>query len=249
SASARWLYNRALNPTKQVTKAEAQEVVPELLQRKFWASTFPRLQTKVEENLKNAEANLTQAEDQAVRDLENTYIPTGRYRTVQVPGRPPTPGPTIDIYPGEAAPPGAPRVGVGESVGPRGPDVGFRAPPEGTGGTAASSYRVYETQRGAFSLQPVLDALQDVMKSAHVGGRFPTRHSERRYHAALNQGGRLAKFGRFVPLRDAIKIRRILDKPLGQKGTFYLDPKWQSLERVQEIAANRLRGLINDNFP
>lgn len=61
SAGAEHLYQQALNPTKLITKGETQKVVPELLDRGFWASTFPRYVEQTQNKLASATAALDAA--------------------------------------------------------------------------------------------------------------------------------------------------------------------------------------------
>jgi hypothetical protein len=61
SDSAKALYERSLNPTRIITKAETDKVVPELMDKKYWASTFPRYVKQTEEQLTKAAANLKAA--------------------------------------------------------------------------------------------------------------------------------------------------------------------------------------------
>jgi hypothetical protein len=249
SSSARWLYEKAINPTTKVSKEATRRVVPELLTRDFWAATFPRLQSQADTQLTAAEGKLEEAFDEAIKESKGTYTPTGKYRTVKTPGTPGR-GPVIDIYPvREAVPPGGPprieqTTGVGRPTG----DIGPRVEAE-TGGTAGKTERIYETRLNRFDLKPVLDQLRSMIKDYSVRGMRPTAQAETAYRQILDQYNRLSQFGRFVTLEDARKLRQILDTPLGEKGAHLIDPKWASLDRVQKRAADALRGQINENFP
>ena len=78
--SAEWLYNRALNPTKAVTKAETQEVVPELLTKRYWKTTWPRLHEDVKAKTFAAGKKVEEVENKIVKDYDQTYVATGRSR-------------------------------------------------------------------------------------------------------------------------------------------------------------------------
>jgi len=306
AGSARWLYNRALNPTTKITKGETAEVVPELLERHFWRATFPRLKDAAEENLANAEQGVGQAEAAAIRRSQRTYTTTGYYRVSRTP--PPRPGPaTINVPPAggagaaAGAPGAAPAAGGAAAIpggaGPLaqaggeemlGPEAAARArrsqaawerrrqfsgrgappPPRGAPGAGAGTagaggragYGVYTATPGLVDVKPVFDRLQAELAKTHVSGVFPSPQAGTLYNQLRDQLNRLAmvaqtgwtpqgRYGWYMTLPQAIKFRRILDKPLGQAGVFYNDPAWASLFHVQEIAANSLRGVIKDNFP
>ena len=238
--SAAWLYEKALNPTTKVTKTEARNVVPELLEKKFWATTFPRLQGQAEAELAQAETQLESAFDKSLEESKNTFTATGRYRTVHTPGTPAT-GPVIDLYPEGSAQQtqsvGFPERGVGPQAAPQ------------TGGTSGTTQRVYETSRNALDLKPVLDNLKSMLGEYSVKGMQPTSQASTTYRQILDQYNRLKQFGTHVGLEDARKLRQILDRPLGEKGMFAIDPKWASLDRVQRRAGDALRAQINDTFP
>jgi hypothetical protein len=245
--SAAWLYEKALNPTTKVTKTEAKNVVPELLEKKFWATTFPRLQGQAEAELAQAETQLESAFDKSLEESKNTFTATGRYRTVHTPGTSAT-GPVIDIYPEGPAQPGSRGISQTQAVNTPERSVGFPVSPE-TGGSSRTTQRIYETTRDAVDLKPVLDNLRSMLNEYSVKGMQPTAQSSTTYHQILDQYNRLRQFGRHVGLEDARKLRQILDRPLGEKGMFALDPKWASLDRVQRRAGDALRAQINDTFP
>ena len=45
-------YNRVLNPTKEKTKAIAQQIVPELIQRREWAASLPRMLDRAQDRMR-----------------------------------------------------------------------------------------------------------------------------------------------------------------------------------------------------
>jgi hypothetical protein len=61
SEGAQHLYMQALNPTKQITKGEALKVTPELMDRGFWASTFPKYVEQSRDKLAGAASSLDAA--------------------------------------------------------------------------------------------------------------------------------------------------------------------------------------------
>src|SRR5215475_1443494 len=254
-SAARWLYEKALDPTKEITKGETQKVVPELLTRRFWAATFPRLQEQSHESLDKAEQDLEKAYDLAFKEAEDTYLPSGRYRTVRTPGRGPgrgPAGPTIEIINDETESlPAIRQAGVGPftgNVGPATGNVGAERP--GDFGTApGTTERIYSTVRAGIDLRPVLRALRGMMDEYTVGDIQPTKQADITYRQIKDQYDRIRSLGRFISLQDARKLRQILDHPIGEKGMFVLDPRWASLDRVQLKAANTLRAKINEDFP
>jgi hypothetical protein len=241
-SAAENIYRRVLlgGGGEKAIKVSADKVVPEALARKFWGATWNSMRGKVTENLAKAGKDVESTLDKMIEEADHTYYPTGDTTMRESPHTEEVLGKTV----GEIK-----RDTAHRAIPPRDlPKIEGTSFEQGKGSPnrAKPPDIVMETEKGALSMRPVLDAVQNYAEKFKVGGVVVNQQA---YDQALKVRDVLDQFGDDISLRDLVQVRRILDSAVDETKGHQLDLASSSLNSARKAASDSIRSYLGQEFP